>query len=745
MQNVHKKRRACLIGIPQYRSTAIGNLDVVRTDITQLQMVLESSGYQVETHCPNPGEPDMTLGNLRKTIKAACRTATSGETLLIYFSGHGGHFSGKDYLIPSDADLMDPEDFDDYLLPVDFIANAVQNCKAELILFLVDACREGLKLDAKAIALHPWNAQERRLADGQSLVTVFACSKGQYAQFYQANQPDDSYSLFTKALCHALGTSNAATMLGDVLEESDKMLDALVRQHNKMEQNIWVLGETSATRRTFPQVICDATVDPTLDGPNPWVNAISASRLWSDDPLTDEFKAIALEFATTCWRQYQAMRRVLPNDPWVNEQLPIRVLGVLHRLTSQMDKLTLSPAESTLLHLAPILREAVLARAVEQMAEYDPLSTKDTGSSDGFRAVLEKVHRAYPRLLRKMERLHDNKYPEEANQVAFWLMHCSLLREPRIWVSTDTMAGLFDGMVADALADFAQTDMPMCDVLNQTRLLELAQCCYATPERIERTDRPNALQNRVHAIGKDFDEDMIIRERLLGYLLLVAGAMAIDPRYLSEVLVEHIGISHAPSLDTLLAEIAQSRWEPESTGRRLRATCTHSASDYVLTEHVEYANTLLVAAHRASEQRDSAPLAFLPVRFSADGVQPKSVMNVPAYRTPHLRFRLAQDQVLELLMGEQLYGDPSLAIRELYQNALDACRYAEARLTYLKKAGISNELDNWTGAIRFYQGTDESGRPYIECEDNGIGMGVRELTDIFTQAGRRFADTPEFR
>ena len=89
-------------------------------------------------------------------------------------------------------------------------------------------------------------------------------------------------------------------------------------------------------------------------------------------------------------------------------------------------------------------------------------------------------------------------------------------------------------------------------------------------------------------------------------------------------------------------------------------------------------------------------------------------------------------------MGEQLYGDPALAIRELYQNALDACRYREARTEYLSR---TRDLDaaGWAGRIRFEQGVDDAGRPYLDCVDNGIGMGVRELSEVFAQAGVRLA------
>ena len=50
----------------------------------------------------------------------------------------------------------------------------------------------------------------------------------------------------------------------------------------------------------------------------------------------------------------------------------------------------------------------------------------------------------------------------------------------------------------------------------------------------------------------------------------------------------------------------------------------------------------------------------------------------------------------------------------------------------------------YAGQIRFTQGVDEQGRPYLDCSDNGIGMGVRELSEVFAQAGVRLGDLPEF-
>ena len=135
--------------------------------------------------------------------------------------------------------------------------------------------------------------------------------------------------------------------------------------------------------------------------------------------------------------------------------------------------------------------------------------------------------------------------------------------------------------------------------------------------------------------------------------------------------------------------------------------------------------------------------ARLPVHASAEDVGALAGPDgVRAYTGHGFRFRLADDRVQELLMGEQLYGDRALAVRELYQNALDACRYRAARTTYLRRTGF--RTPEWSGRISFTADTDEDGRPYLDCVDNGIGMGPRELVDVFSNAGVRFADLPEF-
>ena len=132
-------------------------------------------------------------------------------------------------------------------------------------------------------------------------------------------------------------------------------------------------------------------------------------------------------------------------------------------------------------------------------------------------------------------------------------------------------------------------------------------------------------------------------------------------------------------------------------------------------------------------------LGQLPAQLGADIDIENGPDGRARYQVPHVRFQLDHNQVRELLMGEQLYGDPTLAIRELYQNALDACRYRKARMEYLGEL-----FGSYEGKIVFRQNVDEQGREYVECEDNGVGMTAGILEHVFAVAGRRFKDTPDY-
>jgi hypothetical protein len=192
------RRKALLIGVPEFRKKIIPVLKIVKQDIEILHQALKQSDYNVKIQGIN-NPLDGTRTAIIDGLTEICSETKSGDTLLIYFSGHGLHYQGKDYLVPSDASLGNPTRFPQNLVPVDF-ADIIEESKTETILLFIDACREGIDLGLKGSYAYAWGEGKRKIAAKRNFITIFACQKGQYAQ-YESNP---GFSLFTKALGEVL-------------------------------------------------------------------------------------------------------------------------------------------------------------------------------------------------------------------------------------------------------------------------------------------------------------------------------------------------------------------------------------------------------------------------------------------------------------------------------------------------------------------------------------------------------------
>src|ERR1039457_405632 len=137
-------RLALVIGVRDYRGGSFPPLPVVDYDLDAIQSCLAASGYQVKPFGLDPSE--RAGSTIYQQLHSFCRTAPKGSTLFIYFSGHGLHHRGKDYLVPADFDPLNAEDFERLLIPID-ISAAVEDSQAHAVVFFVDACRTGVDLD----------------------------------------------------------------------------------------------------------------------------------------------------------------------------------------------------------------------------------------------------------------------------------------------------------------------------------------------------------------------------------------------------------------------------------------------------------------------------------------------------------------------------------------------------------------------------------------------------------------------
>ena len=96
------------------------------------------------------------------------------------------------------------------------------------------------------------------------------------------------------------------------------------------------------------------------------------------------------------------------------------------------------------------------------------------------------------------------------------------------------------------------------------------------------------------------------------------------------------------------------------------------------------------------------------------------------------KFRLEHRNIIELLMGARLYRDEFMCLRELYQNALDACRCMRA-----ERPGQETEIE-------FGLGEDDDGK-YLYCRDQGTGMTMDIIKNYLLRIGNSYYKSDEFR
>jgi hypothetical protein len=732
--------RALLIGIAEYDDPSVRPLSFVLPGLSDVAAALESRGCVTE---PGPGSAGgrVTKPELLTSVQHFIDSGRRGDTLLIFVSSHGSHSQGVDYLIPSDASSAWPQ-LAVMGVALDSWAPFVENTPAAAVVFLIDACREGFdEYVMGGFAREGWPEAKALAAARRNVAYVFACPPGGVARYVAG---DEGFSLFARAFQLVAADPGGPSTLSDLQVALDLAMRNIAAECGKPVQEIRVW--TDADRDAF------AVLPPGRGAAerDSWLRLAADHPAWAcaaGGPAADEIHALTMALVEHLAAMRQEALWATARDPW-------RDTGFARRMTERVGFLLadagrprrdgpggrggtarpvklpeLWPAEAALLVTMPLMYETHWAVLAARYRVISPGDLCESAKPSADRASFERFAGLYPKLLRRAK----NGSALSAEHIGWWLFHRWLVRRPESYSPGEFESLLGPSMLESGLA---------ADIFAGRRLSELTHCIGTDPGFLGRTDRPSALVNR-QPVAALTPAEQDIRERLVGYLLAIAGYLAIDVRRLPEIIGDHLGISDPVSPDDLRSMAATARWERRGAARVLRASCRHPAAEVALRRHVLGLDDLLGDAHRlADSEIDLAPLRRAPVQVTADRVGPEQVAGRAAYTSAGVRFRLAEDRIQELLMGEQLYGDKTLAIREMYQNALDACRYRQARTEYLRRAKGTPLA--WRGRVRFEQGIDEDKRPYLDCSDNGIGMRTHDLANVFAQAGTRFAELPEF-
>ncbi len=457
--------------------------------------------------------------------------------------------------------------------------------------------------------------------------------------------------------------------------------------------------------------------------------------------------AVIVEEAITISRQ---INQVLPQFTLHNDKHLLNVLSIMEELLPEATLRQLTPLECALCILAAFTHDLGLALSAQEKKR---LYGSDPGSED------------HKRFLRH----RDEFFGEELRQI-------DRLRKEASSDSLDR-AGIIEGHI---LADFVRRTHAATpdrvrnwfDYVEKSKRNERLFCYgnlsfkdYLVQIAISHNQDTNWLRRELTRGRKD--EEFLIHAgtesvnlAFPGLLLRLADYMDFDASRAPRILFHHFGIEDEISVKEWGKHMAMTGWRLRPEVLLYEAhDCRLPILDKTIRDFVRDIDLeIRKVRDELNDQRrklgeDGARYGLnLPEKAEAR-VRPAKENGRDCYIFSDLQFRLDQDEIQQLLMGESLYGDPSLAIRELLQNALDALQMRDLRLKFLHEhpdqkseleptdlLGIKEEL-----AVHVTWGTDEkTGQEFIRVTDNGTGMTRVTLEKFFTQLGKSYYRSPDF-
>jgi hypothetical protein len=750
------------VGVDTYRDDRFRPLRFIPTELRALAEALKQADYQ-EAEILEAGQ--MHVQAIEDEIERYVRDAAPGDHLLLVLSGHGFHHDGTDYLVTGPA-LYDSRRFHSHCLRIEFGTFLRASYAAQLVV-AVDACRDPLETYTKSVGdALAWGRGDTGYDDHDATepryAHVYACARYGTAGFGFTTEPEvpgrppvdeenTGFSYFTRALTELAGDPSAPGTLAALEPHLDARVRTIARQdRGRSDQGVQITYATGKDGLLLFPAHGAATARRT--GEHLWEREVRRHEAWrrvQPGKLSETERDEAVEQVRA------AVARLVGHwghetdeaDAWLADHGDVwrpagcesrmeRFVGtMLHGATGPARDLSLT--EAALLVLGPYLftafgtRLAYLARGLRPwILEDGPGADADCGFAT--RGAFERYCSGHRALKDRERRARQRGREDEARAVAWWLARQWLLRLPatRDAVRRSGLAGL------DVLPDEPEFAPSLVrHVLDPARLWRLADLIGLDLERTGSAESDTVASTYAHEHTVDWDR--------IATLLTLAHHMAVDPVLLPSLVAEHLGISAPVDGTAFRAALRTLTWQPDGARRVLSVECPHEAVELALHQHTEALDRTVRALQTRPDGTDltawGVPAGFGSGRVAAGPGEDGR----PRYDTADVRFRLDGDRIRDLLMGEQLYRDRTLALRELYQNALDACRYREARTELWNRRRPEDRVD-WRGEIEFSQGVDDDGRPYVECRDNGIGMGRNELRRLFAFAGNRFVEEREF-
>ena len=247
----------------------------------------------------------------------------------------------------------------------------------------------------------------------------------------------------------------------------------------------------------------------------------------------------------------------------------------------------------------------------------------------------------------------------------------------------------------------------------------------------------------------DFDKNYLCGTNIYANLPLVAVVLRLadildfDGKRTPSVLFSHLYVRHPISIIEWNKHRSVESWEINSEFIQFNAKCSHPAIEAsihdfcTLIDHELSVCNNIISEINSFNQANNRPLRLkIPFKVDRSKIKTKtSIRNEPLYIYRDTKFKLSKNQVIELLMGTKLYGNPEVALRELLQNSIDACLLRSAQE---KQWGNSYAPEI---TVNYYT---EDGEDLLEVIDNGTGMDQHIIDNYYSKVGSSFYKSSDF-
>ncbi len=237
-------RHALLVGVNAYADPQLSALRFCVNDAELLADVLvKRCGYPTANVTlvadGQPPERLPTRENIQRHLTSMLLRARAGDTVFVYFAGHGGVVAGGSVLCPTD---FDPGHEGLTGVRVDHVRDLLHGCNATQKLLVLDACHSGGAKGGLTLGLSGEDLEGGPKAGG--LVTFAAARRSQTSM----EVADKRHGIFTYCLARALGGEADVDKNGIV--DSDEAygfvsfeVGELARKMGAVQTPVRILGE----------------------------------------------------------------------------------------------------------------------------------------------------------------------------------------------------------------------------------------------------------------------------------------------------------------------------------------------------------------------------------------------------------------------------------------------------------------------------------------------------------------------